>query len=114
MGGKTFKIQLVGYNFQPFFKGQLGEGPCHEFFYFTDNADLHALRYDDWKVSFKTIDGNLFTGKVLESNVPVVDNLRQDPFERYLPEAAGDAHWWGEKLWILIPAVAITGQYLET
>ena len=62
-GSKTFKNHLDGYNFVPFFKGEVAEGPRHEFFYFSDNADLNALRYDAWKISFKTIEGNLNTGK---------------------------------------------------
>ncbi len=62
VGEKTFKTHLDGYNFMPFFKGEVAEGPRKEFFYFTDNGDLTALRYGDWKLSFKTIKGNLFTG----------------------------------------------------
>ena len=62
VGDKTFKTHLDGYNFMPFLKGDVAEGPRKEFFYFTDNGDLTALRYDDWKLSFKTIKGNLFTG----------------------------------------------------
>jgi arylsulfatase len=42
-GDKTFKNYLDGYNFMPFFKGEVAEGPRHEFFYFSDNADLMAL-----------------------------------------------------------------------
>ena len=56
------------------------EGPRREFFYFTDTADLFALSYGDWKVHFKTIDGNLFTGQVRETNVPLVVNLRMASF----------------------------------
>jgi arylsulfatase A-like enzyme len=62
VGDKTFKTHLDGYNFLPFFKGDVAEGPRKEFFYFTDNGDLTAVRYADWKLSFKTIKGNLFTG----------------------------------------------------
>ena len=49
-----------------------------------------------------------------ESNAPLVVNPRQDPFERFPLEANGFNLWWGEKLWTLFPAVAITGQLLET
>ena len=40
VGDKTFKNHLDGYNFLPFFKGDVAAGPRHEFFYFTDNGDL--------------------------------------------------------------------------
>jgi arylsulfatase A-like enzyme len=114
VGDKTFKTHLDGYNFMPFFKGEAKEGPRHEFFYFTDNGDLVALRYNDWKLSFKTIKGNLFTGSVETTNVPVVTNLRQDPWERYQDQSMFYGQWWGNKLWALIPAVAIIGKFLAT
>ena len=89
-------------------------GPRHEFFYFTDNGDLTAVRYDDWKLSFKTIKGNLFTGTEESTNVPWVTNLRQDPWERYQTDSMMYARWWGDKLWTLIPASAVVGQFLQT
>lgn len=87
VGDKTFKTHLDGYNFMPFFKGEVVQGPRKEFFYFTDNSDLTALRYNDWKLSFKTIKGNLFTGSEQSTNVPLVTNLRADPWERYQDES---------------------------
>lgn len=114
VGDKTFKVHLDGYNFVPFFKGEIAQGPRHEFFYFTDNGDMLALRYDDWKLSFKTIKGNLFTGTPESTNVPYVTNLRQDPWERYQDESMMYARWWGDKLWTMIPGVTIVGQFLAT
>jgi arylsulfatase A-like enzyme len=113
-GDKTFKNHLDGYNFMPFFKGEVDAGPRHEFFYFSDNADLMAIRYNAWKVSFKTINGNLFTGNEVSTNVPWVTNLRADPWERYQTEGMLYGRWWGEKLWAMMPAVAIVGQFLQT
>jgi arylsulfatase A-like enzyme len=114
VGAKTCKEHLDGYNFVPFFKGQVAEGPRHEFFYFTDNADLTSVRYNDWKVTFKTVKGNLFTGTEESTNVPLVTNLRQDPWERYQEQSMMYARWWGDKLWTLIPSAAIVGQFLQT
>jgi arylsulfatase A-like enzyme len=113
-GNKTFKNHLDGYNFLPFFKGEAAEGPRHEFFYFSDNADLMALRYNAWKLSFKTIKGNLFTGTEETTNVPLVTNLRQDPWERYQDESMLYGRWWGDKLWTMVPAVTIVGGFLQT
>jgi len=111
---KTFKVHLDGYNFLPYFKGEVARGPRREFFYFTDSGNLIALRYNDWKISFKTIKGNLFTGRVEGTNVPLVTNLRQDPWERYQYESMRYAKWWREKLWTLIPAKAVVGRFLQT
>jgi arylsulfatase A-like enzyme len=114
VGDKTFKNHLDGYNFLPFFRGDVAEAPRREFFYFTDSADLMAVRYNNWKVTFKTIKGNLFTGTEEATNVPLVTNLRQDPWERYQDESMMYARWWGEKLWTLVPASVIVGQFLQT
>ena len=113
-GDKTFKVHLDGYNFMPYFAGEVAEGPRREFFYFSDNADLMAVRYNAWKLNFKTIVGNLFTGKEDSTNVPVVTNLRQDPWERYQTESMLYGRWWGEKLWTMVPAVNIVGEFLAT
>lgn len=114
VGDKTFKNHLDGYNFVPFFKGEVTVGPRHEFFYFGSGADLMALRYDDWKVSFKTIKGNLFSGQVETTTAPIVTNLRQDPWERYQDQSMNYGKWWGEKLWTMVPAVQIVGGFLQT
>src|SRR5476651_221845 len=82
VGDKTFKNHLDGYNFMPFFKGEVPAGPRHEFFYFGPDADLLAMRYDEWKINFKTIKGNLFSGQIETTTSPIVTNLRQDPWVR--------------------------------
>ena len=114
VGDKTFKSHLDGYNFMPYFKGEVPAGPRHEFFYFGNTADLMAMRYDDWKVSFKTIKGNLFTGEAESTQAPIVTNLRMDPWERYQDESMNYGKWWGEKLWTMVPATVIVSQFLQT
>jgi arylsulfatase A-like enzyme len=114
VGDKTFKTHLDGYNFMPYFKGEVPAGPRHEFFYFGNTADLMAMRYDEWKVSFKTIKGNLFTGEAESTQAPIVTNLRMDPWERYQDESMNYGKWWGEKLWTMVPATVIVSQFLQT
>jgi arylsulfatase A-like enzyme len=114
VGDKTFKNHLDGYNFMPFFKGEVAAGPRHEFFYFGPDADLLAMRYDEWKINFKTIKGNLFNGQIETTTAPIVTNLRQDPWERYQTDSMNYGKWWGEKLWTMVPAVNIVGGFLQT
>jgi arylsulfatase A-like enzyme len=114
VGDKTFKTHLDGYNFMPFFKGEIQEVPRREFFYFDDQANINAMRYDDWKISFAWIEGNLFTGRRVTQNVPYVTNLRQDPFERYHDEAGSYERWWSDKLWTLVPAQTIVAEFLAS
>jgi len=37
-----------------------------------------------------------------------------DPWERYQQESMFYGRWWGDKLWTMVPSVAIVGQFLET
>jgi len=89
-------------------------GPRREIFYFDDNANLNAIRYNDWKIHFAWIEGNLFTGKRTGDNVPLVVNLRADPFERAPFESDMYRRWQAEKLWTLVPAQAIVGQFVQS
>jgi arylsulfatase A-like enzyme len=114
VGDKTFKTHLDGYNFLPFFKGETDKGPRHEIFYFDDNANLNALRYNNYKITFSWIEGNLFTGRHVTQNVPIVTNLRQDPFERFHEESGMYERWRADKLWTLIPAQVIVADFLKS
>jgi arylsulfatase len=114
VGDKTFRTHLDGYDFMPLFKGDVVNGPRREIFYFDDNASLNALRYGDWKITFGQIEGNLFTGRRVTTNVPIVTNLRQDPFERFHVDSGMYEGWWAEKLWAMVPAQAIVVQFLQS
>jgi arylsulfatase len=46
-GGRDYKVHLDGDNFLPFLTGETEQAPRHEIFYFSDDGDLTALRYND-------------------------------------------------------------------
>ena len=50
--GKTFKVHLDGYNLMPFLKGDVKQSPRKEFIYWSDDGDLMAIRYEQWKSTF--------------------------------------------------------------
>ena len=52
VGDKTFKVHLDGYNMLPHLTGKEEKGARTELFYFSDDGDLMAFRYDDWKIVF--------------------------------------------------------------
>lgn len=114
VGDKTFKNHLDGYNFLPFFKGEQAKGPRCEIFYFDDNANLNAVRVEDWKIHFKIMEGNLAVANLKPLNMPQVINLRQDPFECFPSESLMYFRWAADKMWAFVPAQAIVGQFLQT
>ena len=46
--------------------------------------------------------------------MPVVVNLREDPFERYYFESQMFVRWAGDKLWMFVPAQAVVGMFVES
>jgi hypothetical protein len=58
--------------------------------------------------------GHLFTGKRTSANVPLAVNLRQDPFGRTPFESDSYRRFQADKLWTLVPAQAIAGQFIQS
>jgi arylsulfatase len=114
VGDKTFKNHLDGYDFLPFFKGEVAKGPRQEIFYFDDWANLNAIRFGDWKIHFQMMEGNFFNGRRVTPNMPLVVNLRQDPFERFPSESMMYMEWVGQKLWAFMPAQMVVGKFLAS
>jgi arylsulfatase A-like enzyme len=77
--GKTFKVHLDGYDQTPMITGT-GPSNRHEIWYFAQ-TQLGAVRVDDWKYSFITQPLG-WAGPVVRPNMPILVNLRMDPYER--------------------------------
>nr|WP_180205120.1 arylsulfatase [Pseudomonas sp. SbOxS1]NYU05135.1 arylsulfatase [Pseudomonas sp. SbOxS1] len=79
LGDTTYKVHLDGYDQTPMITGK-GPSNRHEIFYFGE-SNLGAVRIDDYKYRFiDQPDGWL--GAKTSIDVPVLTNLRLDPFER--------------------------------
>jgi arylsulfatase A-like enzyme len=63
--GKTFKVHLDGYNQLSFLTGQQDKSERKEFFYINDDAQMVAMRYDNWKVVFceQEVEGTWKSGR---------------------------------------------------
>ena len=61
--GKEFRVHLDGYNFMPFFQGEVEKGPREAIYYFGQGGELNAVRWNDWKISFAMIEGNIAVGR---------------------------------------------------
>jgi len=104
--GKRFKVHLDGYDQLDLL---LGNGPSkrREIFYFSDDADLTALRYNDWKAIFmeQRAEGTLqvWAEPFVPLRIPKLFNLRQDPYER--ADITSNTYWD----WVIDHAFAIYG-----
>ncbi len=113
--GKTFKVHADGYNFLPYFKGEEKAGPRKEIYYFSAGGELNAIRVQDWKIHFATLEGNIATGVRSVPGWPLLVNLRADPYEKAPHEAAlGYLRWYGDNLWTFVPAQLKIKEFLAT
>jgi arylsulfatase A-like enzyme len=116
--GRKYKVHLDGYNFLPHLTGDTEEGPRREIFYFSDDGDLTALRYDDWKIIFmeQRVEGTLqaWAEPFIPLRVPLIFNLRRDPYERSQLTSNTYYDWMIDRVYLLVPAQAYVGNFLET
>jgi arylsulfatase len=116
-GSKTFKAHLDGYDQLPHLTGQ-AKGARAEFFYFSDDGDLVALRYDNWKLVFMeqraTGTLNIWAEPFVPLRVPRIFNLRTDPYERANVTSNTYFDYLIDRVFLLVPAQAIVGEFLAT
>jgi arylsulfatase len=115
IGARTYKVHLDGYNQLPLLTGA-GPGARQEIFYFTDDGDLAALRYGNWKVHFMIQENHGFgvwERGFTPLRLPMLFNLRSDPYER-ATESFEHNRWRVERAFALVPAQAYVGRFLAT
>jgi arylsulfatase A-like enzyme len=116
--GKTFKVHLDGYNLLPLLTGETDKSPRIEFFYFSDDGDLLALRYDNWKTAFaeqrEAGTCQIWAEPFVRLRVPHIYNLRTDPFERASITSNTYWDWMFDHAFMLVPTQKIVGDFLAT
>ena len=115
---KGFRVHLDGYNFLPYLTGQEEKGARKEVFYFSDDGDLTAVRYNDWKAVFmeQKTEGTLrvWMDPFVPLRVPLIFNLRRDPYERAEVTSNTYYDWLIDRAYMLYGAQAIVGNFLQT
>lgn len=114
--GRDYRVHLDGYNMLPYLKGE-AEPPREAFFYWTDDGDIAALRYNNWKIVFMEQRAHgleVWQDPFVVLRFPKLFNLRMDPFERADHEGMGYKIWRAERMFVLAPAQMYVGNYLNT
>jgi arylsulfatase A-like enzyme len=116
--GNQFKVHLDGYNQLAYLTGQATSSSRSEFFYFNDDGELVAYRYNNWKVVFCeqrepggfTVWANPFTCL----RAPKVFNLRMDPYER--ADIVSDQYydWLAKNAYLIQYGVWRVAPFLQT
>jgi arylsulfatase len=118
LAGTTYKVHLDGHNQLDYITGVSEESPRKHFFYVSDDGDLTALRFDNWKVVFleqrATGTLNVWAEPYTELRVPKIFNLRTDPYE--LADKTSNTYWdWLlDHAFLVVPAQQIVAKFLGT
>jgi hypothetical protein len=110
--GKTLKIHPDDYNFLPYFKGETNKPPREEILYFGQGGELNAVRWNDWKVNFAGVTGNIATGVRDVTNWTLIVNLKADPYETMPPHSAMYMRWYADNIWLFVPVGAKVKEFL--
>ncbi len=118
LNGTRYKVHLDGHNQLPYLTGEVAESPRRHFFYVSDDGDLTALRFDNWKMVFleQRAVGTLaiWLDPYVELRAPKIFNLRTDPYERADITSNTYYDWMLERIFLAVPAQAYVAKMVQT
>ncbi len=116
VGTRSYKVHLDGYNLIPALQGAEA-WPRKDFIYFTDDGNVAALRYDNWKVTFLKQNAHgmhVWLEPFEQLRAPMITNLRMDPFELAHDIGMDYQRWFLEHMYVIAPAGAYVGKWLQS
>lgn len=114
----SFRNHLDGYNQLDYITGKSDKSARTDFYYFDDDGNLVATRYDDWKVVFheqRTPGGfGVWQDPLTVLRLPKLFNLRMDPYER--ADLVSDQYndWLVRNDYLLVKGQLRSAAFLET
>lgn len=117
IGGQKFKAHLDGYNLLPFLKREDEVSPREEFFYWSEDGDLAAVRLGRWKYVFMEQWSHGFEewqAPTVNLRVPKIVDMRADPFEQAETESVDYERWWQARTGQIPAAVEFVARHLQT
>ena len=101
LGGRKYRNYIDGYDQLDYLSGKAEKSPRNEFFYVNDDGQIVAIRYSDWKTVFLENRGEAFEvwrEPFTELRVPLLFNLRRDPFEKAQHNATVYNDWFLDQI----------------
>jgi arylsulfatase len=117
INGRKYRNHLDGYNMLDYLSGKTDASPRHEFWYVNDDGQIVAARYDDWKVVFMENRGQGFgvwREPFVELRVPLLFNLRRDPFEKAQHNSNTYEDWFLDRPFVIVPIQFLATEFLKS
>jgi arylsulfatase len=117
LNGRNYRNCVDGHDMVSYFSGKQQESPRKEFIYVNDDGQVVAMRYDAWKAVFLENRGVAFgvwREPFTELRVPLLFNLRRDPFERAQHNSNTYNDWFLDRAFVLVPMQQMAGRFLMT
>jgi arylsulfatase len=120
--GKKFNVHLDGYDQTAMLKGE-GPSARKEIFYITDDGDLSAFRINKWKILFtqqKAIGLDVWREPLSPTRMPILVDLRADPFEQAMQRGDGRSasyeydKWGTQRMYAFVPAQSMVAKFLSS
>jgi len=115
INGRHYRNHIDGYNMLDYLQGKTDTSPRHEFWYVNDDGQIVAARYDAWKVVFLENRGQAFgvwREPFIELRVPLLFNLRRDPFEKAQHNSNTYNDWFLDRPFVIVPIQALAAEFL--
>ena len=116
VGSKNFKVHIDGVNVLPYLTGEVKESPRKAFFYMSDDGDVMAIRYNDWKAVLaeqRAEKMNLWMEPLVKLRLPRIFNLRRDPFERAQHNSNTYLDWMVDHAFLIYGMQALVAGQIE-
>jgi arylsulfatase len=116
IGDKHFKVHLDGYNMLPYLMGEVTESPRQFFFYISDDGDILAIRYQDWKAVLmeqRATKMDTWAEPFVALRIPHIFNLRRDPFERAYESSNTYWDWMIDHAFLIYGMQALVAGQIE-
>ena len=116
-GGRTYRAHLDGYDLNDFLAGKTKDSPRNEFIYVNDDGQIVAVRFRDWKTVYMENRGQAFgvwREPFVELRVPLVFNLRRDPFELAQHNSNTYNDWFLDRPFIIFGTQAVATAFLKS
>lgn len=116
--GRNFKNYLDGYNQLPYLTGKEEKSRRKILWYFSDDLDLLAVRYGNYKLHFMVQDSpgtlDVWQREFRNLRFPLMINLRLDPFERAPITSNTYWDWTLDHIFLIYPLQEELGAFMAT